>query len=62
MAHKHSCLALSAMRGGRLAACRAAAAPMQRTRRWPPRRKPADARYCLRMEPITGTRIETIRC
>ncbi len=22
----------------------------------------ADARYCLRLEPVTGTRIETIRC
>jgi hypothetical protein len=22
----------------------------------------ADARYCLRVEPITGSRIETIRC
>ena len=23
---------------------------------------PADARYCLRVEPITGSRIETILC
>jgi hypothetical protein len=23
---------------------------------------PADARYCLKVEPVTGTRIETIRC
>lgn len=23
---------------------------------------PAEARYCLRMEPITGSRIETVRC
>jgi Spy/CpxP family protein refolding chaperone len=23
---------------------------------------PADARYCLRVEPVTGSRIETIRC
>jgi hypothetical protein len=23
---------------------------------------PADARYCLRVEPITGSRMETIRC
>lgn len=23
---------------------------------------PADARYCLRVEPITGTRLETIQC
>ena len=23
---------------------------------------PAGARYCLRVEPITGSRIETIRC
>ena len=23
---------------------------------------PANARYCLRVEPITGTRIETIQC
>ena len=23
---------------------------------------PADARYCLKVEPVTGSRIETIRC
>ncbi len=23
---------------------------------------PPDARYCLKIEPITGTRVETIRC
>jgi hypothetical protein len=23
---------------------------------------PADARYCLRVDPITGTRLETIQC
>lgn len=23
---------------------------------------PADARYCLRVEPITGTRVEAVRC
>ena len=23
---------------------------------------PADARYCLRVEPITGSRIETVQC
>jgi len=23
---------------------------------------PADARYCLKVEPVTGSRIETVRC
>ena len=27
-----------------------------------PPEAPPTARYCLRMEPVTGSRIETIRC
>jgi hypothetical protein len=45
----------------------AATPPVAATQAEPPRQSaapaaPADARYCLRVDPATGSRIETIRC
>ena len=58
MALKHFLLALSAIAAA-TSPLAALPAPMHEPGR---PRSPATARYCLRMEPITGTRIETIRC
>lgn len=58
MALKHFLLALSAIAA---ATSPLAALPAPMHEPVAPQ-APANARYCLRMEPITGSRIETIRC
>lgn len=57
MAYKHCLVALGAL----VAASAAAASQSEMTAEGTPPAEPG-SRYCLRVEPITGTRIETIRC
>ena len=58
MAHKEIILALSMI----VAVSPVSATQLDRPPQAVAPEAPADARYCLRVEPITGSRMETIRC
>jgi hypothetical protein len=57
MAYKEVLLAL-----GMIVATSPVSAGLPQPAREPAPTAPPDARYCLRVEPVTGSRIETIEC
>lgn len=58
MAHRQLILALSMI----VAVSPVSATQPDRPREGAAPAAPADARYCLRVDPITGSRMETIQC